>query len=80
MKLYIKPCWEYPLHALDITDWLAKEKGLDTQLTGEISIETVKSDAYKIAFRAGASEYYQKYEYWIPRSQCEIVERTGPKK
>jgi hypothetical protein len=76
MKLYIQPCELYPLHELDITDWLAKEKGFDSQLTEEIEIISEKPDAYCI----GAKTENLSGEYWLPRSQCKIVERTGPKK
>jgi len=76
MKLYIEPCSKYPLHELDVTDWLAKEKGYDTKETGMIEIIKETEDAYCIE-RAGR---YHNVREWLPKSQCKIVERTGPKK
>jgi|NGEPerStandDraft_9_1074522.scaffolds.fasta_scaffold23129_2 hypothetical protein len=77
MKLYIEPCDEYPLHELDITDWLAKEKGYDTQVMGTIMITQETSDAYWI-FIFDTPER-PCHRDWLPKSQCKIVERTGPK-
>ena len=79
MKLYIEPCGEYPLHELDITDWLAKENEFDFQCTSTIEILQETSDAYLIVFYYRAVAYYRRDQYWLPKSQCEIVERTGPK-
>jgi len=79
MKLYIEPCAEYPLHELDVADWLAKEKGLDTKSAGTIEIIQETSDAYRIVFYYRAVAYYRKDQYWLPKSQCEIVELTGPR-
>jgi hypothetical protein len=76
MKLYIEPCEQYPLHELDITDWLAKENGFDPQLIEEIEIIKETEDAYCIE-RAGT---YHNIQKWLPKSQCKIIVRTGPKK
>ena len=80
MKLYIRSCWEYPLHELDIPDWLAKEKGFDSQFTGTIDIIKETEEAYVIAFQDETINDFQRDRYWLPQSQCKIVERTGPKK
>ena len=73
MKLYISACSQYPLHELEVTDWLAKENGLDTISTGDISIRSETEDAYMIDVGM-----YKDY-IWLPKSHCKIVERTGPK-
>jgi hypothetical protein len=74
--VYISACNQYPLHELEVTDWLAKENGLDTISTGEISIYNEIPDAYQIEVDLN----YGLYTYiWLPKSHCKIVERTGPK-
>lgn len=78
MKLYIKPCDEYPLHELDVTDWLAKERGYDTQATGTIEILYITENAYCIEPTALSNGHFS-YRDWLPKNQCKIVERTGPK-
>jgi hypothetical protein len=77
MKLYIEPCAEYPLHKLVITDWLAEEKGFDTKLTGTIVIVSDLENAYRIEI---GTKIFHSHQELVPKSQCEIVERTGPKK
>lgn len=82
MKLYIEPCSVYPLHELDITDWLAMERGYDTQASGTINIIYVTENAYCIELEDipkydDHRHYY--YREWLPKSQCNIIERTGPK-
>jgi hypothetical protein len=82
MRLCIEPCEEYPLHELDVADWLAKEKRYDSQLKGTISIIYVTEDAYCIDVMITDTDkhHYFRRRHWLPRSQCKIVERTGPKK
>lgn len=79
MKLYIEPCSNYPLHELEITDWLAKENEFDSKCTGTIDIMYETSTAYCIVFDDETKEYDRSYQYWLPKSQCKIIERTGPK-
>lgn len=80
MKLYISACSEYPLHELEVTDWLAKEKGLDTISTGDISIRSETENAYRIEIWIAVGDAYMLDGYkWLPKSHCKIVKRTGPK-
>ena len=69
MKLSITPSEDYPRHELEIKDWLAKEKEFINQFKSRVSILQEREQAFQIFLEKSGEEH------WIPKSQCEIVER-----
>jgi len=70
MKLSIVPSEKYPRHELEIQDWLAKEKEFYNQFKSQVTILRTTEKAYQIKLEKSEEGY------WIPKSQCKIIERT----
>ncbi len=69
MKLSITPSEQYPRHELEIQDWLAKEKEFYNQFKSQVAILRTTEKAYQIRLEKSGEEH------WIPKSQCNVVER-----
>ena len=69
MKLTVKPSEKYPRHELDVKDWLAKDKEFYNQFKSEVIIQRETFKAILITIEKSGEEY------WIPKSQCKIIER-----
>ncbi len=69
MKLSIVTSEQYPHHELEIKDWLAKEKEFYNQFKSQVAILKTTEKAFQIRLEKSGDEY------WIPKSQCRIIER-----
>jgi hypothetical protein len=71
MKLSIVPSQKYPLHQIEITDWVAKTK--DIKYGRDVTIVDEEDGVYEIL--AYDSQYDWK-RHWIPKNHASISERT----
>ena len=68
----IQPSSKYPKATMKIQSWLCDKIEIANRFRTQISIEAETEKAYRIKFTTGIPE-----EHWIPKSVCEIVQRTG---
>lgn len=68
----IQPSDKYPKATMKIQSWLCEKNEIANRHRTQISIEAETEKAYLIKFITGVPE-----EHWIPKSVCEIVQRTG---